>query len=107
MRESFLKWLEMGNKLLLFTLNGCGHCTTLKTKLKETSIPFTEIEITANEKLWKQVVKQTKMDFLPTFFIKQDNMDSGPVFCPTRDFNNEEEALEIIKKYITLEKEDK
>lgn len=107
MRESFLKWLEMGNKLLLFTLNGCGHCVILKTKLKETSIPFTEIEVTSNEKLWNQVVKQTKMDLLPTFFIKQDDTGSGPVFCPTRDFNNEEEALEIIKKYITLEKKDK
>lgn len=97
----------MGNKLLIFTLNGCGHCKTLKSKLKELSLPFTEVEITKNEKLWNQVVQQTKLDFLPTFFIKQEDTDSGPVFCPTRDFNNEEEALEIIKKYITLEKEEK
>ena len=53
------------------------------------------------------MVEQTKLDFLPTFFIKQEGSESGPVFCPTRDFNNDKEALEIIKKYINLEKEDK
>ena len=97
----------MSNKILLFTLDGCGHCKTLKGELKKLSIPFTEIEVGKNEKLWNQVVEQTKLDFLPTFFIKQEGSESGPVFCPTRDFNNDKEALEIIKKYITLEKEDK
>jgi len=96
----------MSNKLLLFTLKGCGHCKTLKGKLKELSMPFTEIDVDSNQKLWGQVVAQTKLDYLPTFFIKQEGTENGPVFCPTRDFNNEEEALEIIKKYITLEKED-
>lgn len=97
----------MSNRIILFTLNGCGHCTALKGKLKELSIPFTEVEVSANRKMWDQVVEQTKLDYLPTFFIKQEGTESGPVFCPTRDFNNETEAVEIIKKYITLEKEDK
>lgn len=91
----------MSNKVLLFTLNGCGHCKTLKEKLREESIPFTEIEVTQNQKLWNQVVQQTNNEFLPTFFIKTEGTDEGPVFCPDKDFKDNDEALEIIKKYMT------
>lgn len=91
----------MSNKVLLFTLNGCSHCKTLKEKLREESIPFTEIEVTQNQKLWNQVVQQTNNEFLPTFFIKTEGTDEGPVFCPDKDFKDNDEALEIIKKYIT------
>lgn len=91
----------MSNKVLLFTLNGCSHCKTLKEKLREESIPFTEIEVTQNQKLWNQVVQQTNNEFLPTFFIKTEGTDEGPVFCPDKDFKDNDEALEIIKKYMT------
>jgi glutaredoxin len=96
----------MSNKLILFTLNGCGHCKTLKERLKNESLPFTELEVNANKKLWDQVVSQTKLDYLPTFFIRQEGTNNGPVFCPTRDFQGEDEAMDIIKKYITEEKEE-
>lgn len=91
----------MSNKVLLFTLNGCSHCKTLKEKLREESIPFTEIEVTQNQKLWNQVVQQTNNEFLPTFFIKTEGTDEGPVFCPDKDFKDNDQALEIIKKYMT------
>lgn len=96
----------MSNKLILFTLNGCYHCKTLKERLKNESIPFTELEVNSHEKLWDQVVSQTNLDYLPTFFIRQEGTNTGPVFCPTRDFNDEDDAIKIIKKYITEEKED-
>ena len=89
----------MGNKLLLFTLDTCGHCKTLKERLRNESIPFTE--------LWNQVVTQSKNEYLPTFFIKTEGSDSGPVFCPERDFKNDDEAIEIIKKHIEITKEGK
>ena len=96
----------MANKLILFTLNGCGACKSLKTRLGNESFPFIEYEVNSNKKLWDQVLEQTKLDYLPTFFIRQEGSNTGPVFCPTRDFNGEDEAMEIIKKYITQEKED-
>lgn len=96
----------MANRLILFTLNGCGACKTLKERLGKESLPFTEYEVNANKKLWDQVVDQTKLDYLPTFFIRQEGTNNGPVFCPTRDFKGEDEAVQIIKKYITEEKED-
>lgn len=96
----------MSNKLLLFTLNTCGHCKELKERLNNESIPFTEIEVTQNQKLWNQVVEQTKNEYLPTFFIKTEGTDTGPVFCPDKDFKDNDEAIGIIKKYIDIKKGD-
>jgi glutaredoxin len=93
----------MSQKLLLFTLTTCGHCKDLKEKLRNESIPFTEIEVNQNQKLWNQVVEQTKNEFLPTFYIKTEGSDTGPIFCPDKDFKDNDEAIEIIKKYITKE----
>jgi glutaredoxin len=59
----------MANKIVVFTLNGCGHCVELKTKFKENHIPFQEIEIGSNQKLWDQVVNQTGHNSLPTVFV--------------------------------------
>jgi glutaredoxin len=96
----------MANKLLVFTLDTCGHCKTLKERLRNESIPFTEIEVNSNQSLWNQVVTQTKNEYLPTFFIKKEGSDSGPIFCPEKDFKNDDDAIEIIKRYIEVIKED-
>ncbi len=87
----------MSSQVVLFTLNGCSHCSTLKKKLDEISIPFIEIEITSNQKIWDKVVEQTGHNVLPTVFIKKENTDVGPVFIPGRDFENVEDIVPKIK----------
>jgi glutaredoxin len=49
----------MANKIIVFTLDGCGHCTQLKEKMRENSIPFTEIPIQENKKIWDEVKNGT------------------------------------------------
>ena len=49
----------MANQVLLFTLNGCGHCKTLKERLNKESLPFTEVEVGKNQELWNKIVEQT------------------------------------------------
>ena len=93
----------MSKQLIIFTLEGCGHCKELKNKVKEESIPFTEIEVSRNKELWNKVVEQTKNEYLPAFFIKSDGVDSGPIFCPERDFKGVEDAVNIIKSHINTE----
>ena len=39
----------MSNKIIVFSLKGCGHCVTLKKDLNENNIPYTEIEIGENK----------------------------------------------------------
>jgi glutaredoxin len=88
------------NSIVIFTLNGCSHCQSLKRRLQEISIEYTEIEIGANEEIWKQVVRQTGEDVIPTIFIKKENDENGPVYVPGRDFQSEDEIVEIIKTYM-------
>ena len=81
------------NKIVVFTLNGCGHCIELKKSL-------IEILVDDNEEIWNQVINQTGHNSLPTVYISINGSDEGPVFVPERDFNSKEECIEIIKKYI-------
>lgn len=87
------------NKIIIFTLDGCSHCTSLKEELNNLSIPFVEVEVNANPHIWEQVYKQTGKDYLPTVFIQKKDSNTGPVFVPDVDFENQDEIIEIIKSY--------
>ena len=87
-------------KVIVFTMDGCSHCLSLKTELLKESIPFREIEITKNRKLWEQVVDQVDQDYVPTVFIQEDDEGNGSIFLPERDFQDNNEIINIIKKYL-------
>jgi glutaredoxin len=42
----------MDNQIFVFSIGVCGHCKSLKEKLNELEIPFTELEINANREIW-------------------------------------------------------
>lgn len=90
----------MKNQIYVFTLHGCVYCMNVKKTFKKESIPFTEVEITVNEDLWKQVLEQTGEDIVPTIFVKKGDTDEGDVFLPDKDYKDESDLLEIIRKYI-------
>ena len=90
----------MSNTIILFTLDDCIHCKSLKKRLRIESILYTEIEITNNEKIWNEVVNQTGHNSLPTVYIKKENSDTGPVYVAGVDFMSDEEGINIIKKHI-------
>lgn len=90
----------MGNEVIIFTLNGCSHCDELKENLTELSIPFHDIEITKNKKIWDKVVSQTGFNVLPTVFIPTDNDGNGNLYIPGRDFQDKNDIIEKIKSYI-------
>jgi len=87
----------MSSSIVIFTLNGCFHCKNLKNRLNELNIPFIDVEIGQNQKLWDQVVEQTGHNVVPTVFIKKENTEEGPVFVPGRDYETEDEIVEILK----------
>jgi glutaredoxin len=90
----------MNSELIVFTLNGCSHCVNLKDLLTKLEIPYTEIEIGTNRKLWDQVVEQTGHNVLPTVFIKNKNTEVGPVFIPGKDFHSSEELIPKISQHL-------
>jgi glutaredoxin len=87
----------MSSSIIIFSLNGCSHCKNLKNRLTELEIPFIDVEIGQNQKLWDQVVEQTGHNVLPTIFIKKENSEEGPVYVPGRDYQIEDEIVEILK----------
>ena len=87
--------------IIIFTLNSCVHCQELKEKLTELSIPFDDVEITLNRQLWDYVISQTGNDLLPTVFIKDGDDGSGHIYSPGRDFQSNDEIMEIIKNQYT------
>jgi len=88
------------NKILIFTLNSCVYCQELKERLIELSIPFDDIEITLNRKIWDHVISQTGYDLLPTVFIKDGDDGNGLIYIPGRDFQSANEIIEIIKNQL-------
>jgi glutaredoxin len=90
----------MNKKLIIFTLNGCSFCNIIKKRLSNESISFTEYEINHYPELWDQVVSQTNSEYLPTFFIREGDDESGKVFCPKKDFNDEDTIMEILRKFL-------
>lgn len=90
----------MSISVILFTLDNCIHCKSLKKRLKNESIDYHEIEITNNQKIWDEVVNQTGHNSLPTIFIKKDDIDTGPVYVAGVDFTSDDEGLKIVKSHI-------
>ena len=90
----------MPNKFIVFTMDGCGHCSELKKKMNSAEIEFTEIEIGENQKIWDQVVNQTGDNALPTVFVSLEGGDEGPVFVAGRDFFDKDEFIETLKTYV-------
>jgi hypothetical protein len=90
----------MANLIIIFTLNGCSHCTELKKKLTLNKIKYNEIEVGGNPKIWDKVVEQTGFNTLPTVYVALGEGDEGPVFVPERDYENHDELIEKLKKYL-------
>ena len=86
-------------ELFIFTLSDCIHCQDLKTRLGNVKLSFKEFEINKNKSFWEEIVKQTGEDIVPTVYIKEDEGKKTHIFIPGKDFNNGDEAINIIKKY--------
>lgn len=90
----------MKNTIVVFTLNGCVHCIELKKKLNAKNIPFHEVEVSANQDIWNNVVQQTGDNALPAVYVSLDNGDHGPIFIPEKDYSSQEELLEKLSEFI-------
>jgi len=79
-------------ELELFTLPSCPACKRLKETLETEGIEYTNKDTKEFADEWKSVQNITKTYFLPT--IKMGDI----YLSPNRDFKNDKEAVELIKK---------
>ena len=84
-------------------MDGCPHCTNFKNLLKESNIVFDERNVDKNEKEYEKFVEATKNQFLPAFTLLEINDGELPKIelkAPDDNFDNLDEALQIIKDFI-------
>ena len=63
----------MSDRLVIFTLEDCIHCISLKMRLNELSITFNEINVDKHPELWNKIVDETGNESLPLIFISEEN----------------------------------
>jgi len=94
----------MDNKLVIvYTMKGCPHCTDFKDLLTQCEIEFYERDINEYSDEFDMFVELTGKDYVPAFMLVDESETDEPIpmlFAPEEDFNELEEALEIIKKFL-------
>lgn len=86
----------MSKNVIIFTLNGCHYCDSLKERFTNLSIPYNELDIEKNEELWDKIVDETNSEAVPMILIYDDD-DNGEFLIPGKDYNTEDEIVNIIK----------
>ena len=86
--------------IVIFSLSDCYHCKSLKKRLKNDNISFTDIDIDLNQSLWNEIVNQTGHNVVPSVFIGNNETDDGPIYIPGKDFEDEDAIVEIIKSHF-------
>lgn len=85
-------------EVFIFSLNDCIHCKDLKIRLTNAKILFKDFDVDQHESFWKEIVKQTGENVVPTVCL-YDRDKKIHVFIPGKDFNNGDEVINIIKRY--------
>ena len=86
-------------EVFIFSLTDCIHCKDLKTRLTNAEIQFKDFEINQHRPFWDDIVKQTGTDVVPTIYLRDSKSKSACILIAGKDFNNGDEAINIIKKY--------
>ena len=69
-------------------------------ELNNLNIPYSEIDVDSNKKIWDSVVKQTGHNSLPSVYISIAGGEEGPIFVPERDYKDRDDLIEKIKMYM-------
>jgi len=58
-------------EMVMFTLSGCGHCKQLREGLDTLEIPYTDIDISTNNKLGDTLEETFKCTSYPMVLLKE------------------------------------
>lgn len=94
----------MDNKLvIIYSMKGCPHCVEFKEMLKEHNIKFYDRDINEYEEEFDMFVEITGKDYVPAFMLVDESESDEPIpklYAPELDFDELNEGLEIIKKFV-------
>lgn len=90
----------MSKKLVVYTMEGCPWCGEFKKILKENKIKFINRDIDKHKEEYDLFVEITSNDLIPSFMIVETDDESAKLFAPDRDYQDLNDALEIVKGNI-------
>ena len=92
----------MDKILVVFSMNGCGHCEHLKSLLKENEISFIDRDIHKHNDEYKIFTEKTGSEFVPAFMVIENILGKTKTeaFVPDKNFKTIEEGFELIKQLI-------
>jgi len=88
--------------IVIYTMDGCPFCVTMKEQLIEQKIDFVERDIDEQEEEYELFVKAVDgNEFVPAFMIIETNGDkhNTKFFAPERDYNEITDGVKIIKEH--------
>jgi glutaredoxin len=92
----------MDKVVVLFTMKGCPFCEDMKEMLVKENIDFVDRDIEEYEEEYNLFVEITNNEYVPAFIlIEEPETDpKSELFAPDRDFEDINEGVKIIKKWI-------
>jgi glutaredoxin len=93
----------MDKVVILFTMDSCPHCHTLKEMLDDEGIPYYDRDINKYNEEYEMFVQATNNEFVPAFMLIESPESKKPntnLFAPDRDFSELEDGVKIIREFI-------
>lgn len=93
----------MDKLVVLYSMKGCPHCVDFKQMLEDNNIVYHDRDIDEYSDEFDIFVEITGKDYVPAFMLVDESESDEPIpmlFAPEEDFNDLNEGLEIIKKFL-------
>jgi glutaredoxin len=90
--------------VVVYTMKGCPHCVDFKEMLVKEGIEFFDRDIDEYKEEYDLYSEITDNDMIPALLIIEGDEENHKSFlyAPDRDYNELNEALDIIKKHKEL-----
>jgi glutaredoxin len=89
---------------LVYTMKGCPYCVMIKEELKKNQIIFIERDIDEYEEEYNDFAEAVGNEYVPALMLltlnEADEPENVTLLAPTRDFDDINEGVEIVKNYL-------
>lgn len=89
--------------VVVYTMEGCGHCEEFKKMLTESGITFYDRDVFKFQKEHNMYVELTKSEYVPSLLLietDEANEQKSIFYAADRDFKTINEGLNLVKKHI-------
>lgn len=81
-------------EIKIFTMKGCPHCVTLKNKLQDENIEYTEYDIDKYSEMYDKFSKIVGNEYLPAILVGKT------AYVPEKSFKTIDQAVGLIKDHL-------